>query len=125
MSPWAAGLTWLLVCQCAGEALARVLSLPVPGPVLGLVLLFLALAWRGIPAGVASAADGLARHLSLLFVPAGVGVISYARPLAAEWLPITLALVISVALTLAATALTFRWLAARTGTPPADTGVPD
>ena len=104
----------MLVCQCAGEALARVLSLPVPGPVLGLVLLFIALSWRGIPQGVATAADGLARHLSLLFVPAGVGVISYARPLAAEWVPITVALVVSVIVTLAATALTFRWLAART-----------
>jgi holin-like protein len=125
VSPWVSGLTWLLVFQCAGEALARVLALPVPGPVLGLVLLFFALSWRGIPEGVGSAADGLARHLSLLFVPAGVGVISYARPLAAEWIPITVALVVSVVLTLAATALTFRWLAARTTAQPPEKAAPD
>ena len=113
MSAWVGGLTWLLVFQCAGEALARVFALPVPGPVLGLVLLFIALSFRGIPDGLAAAAGGLARHLSLLFVPAGVGVISYAAPLAAEWLPIAAALVASTALTLAATALTFRWLARR------------
>jgi holin-like protein len=120
MSSWVGGITWLLVFQCAGEALARGFALPVPGPVLGLVLLFIALSIRGIPEGVAAAADGLARHLSLLFVPAGVGVISYAAPLAAEWLPIAMALVVSTALTLAATALTFRWLARRTASSDAD-----
>jgi holin-like protein len=106
-----AGVTWLLLFQCAGEALARVLGLPVPGPVVGMALLFGALRLRPrVPESVGVAADGLARHLSLLFVPAGVGVMLYLSRLADEWLPIVAALTISTVLAIAAAALTFAWL---------------
>ncbi len=108
MSPLLAGITWLLLFQCAGEALARVLGLPVPGPVVGMALLFGALRLRPrVPESVGVAADGLARHLSLLFVPAGVGVMLYLSRLAEEWLPIVAALTISTVLAIAAAALTF------------------
>jgi len=114
MSPLVAGLTWLLVCQCAGEAVARLAHLPVPGPVLGMAILFAGLRVRGrVPDALGLAADGLARHLSLLFVPAGVGVMLHAGRVAAEWLPIAVALVASTVLALAATALTFNWLVRR------------
>lgn len=116
MSPLLAGITWLLVFQCAGEALVRVLGLPVPGPVLGMVLLFGALRLRPrVPEGVGVAADGLARHLSLLFVPAGVGVMLYLSRLADEWLPIVAALVISTILAIAAAALAFARLSRAPG----------
>ena len=59
------------------------------------------------------AADGLARHLSLLFVPAGVGVMLHVARVADEWLPIVVALAVSTVLAIAATALTFQWLARR------------
>lgn len=115
MSPLLAGITWLLVFQCTGEALVRVLVLPVPGPVLGMVLLFGALRLRPrIPESVGVAADGLARHLSLLFVPAGVGVMLYLSRLADEWLPIVAALVISTILAIAAAALAFARLSRAT-----------
>ena len=78
MSPFLTGVTWLLLFQCAGEAISRLVSLPVPGPVIGMLLLFVALRARdGVPDSVGTAADGLAKHLSLLFVPAGVGVMMY------------------------------------------------
>jgi holin-like protein len=121
MSPLLAGITWLLVFQCAGEALVRVLGLPVPGPVLGMALLFGALRLRPrIPENVGAAADGLARHLSLLFVPAGVGVMLYLSRLADEWVPIVAALVISTILAIAVAALTFARLsrASREGSEP-------
>jgi len=93
MSPFLAGVTWLLLFQCAGEALSRLLSLPVPGPVLGMLLLFVALRLRDQGSEpIATAADALAKHLSLLFVPAGVGVMMYYGRLAGEWLPIATAL---------------------------------
>lgn len=115
MSPLLAGITWLLVFQCTGEVLVRVLVLPVPGPVLGMVLLFGALRLRPrIPESVGVAADGLARHLSLLFVPAGVGVMLYLSRLADEWLPIVAALVISTILAIAAAALAFARLSRAT-----------
>ena len=114
MSPFLAGVTWLLLFQCAGEAVSHVLGLPVPGPVVGMLLLFVALRIRDrIPDSISVAADALARHLSLLFVPAGVGVMMYFGRLAGEWLPIVVALVVSTVIALAVAALTFAALARR------------
>jgi putative effector of murein hydrolase LrgA (UPF0299 family) len=77
-----------------------------------MVLLFIALRLRKcVPEGIGIAADGLARHLSLLFVPAGVGVIAYTARLESEGVAIAAALLISAPLVLAATALTFNALA--------------
>jgi holin-like protein len=89
-----AGLTILLCCQLIGEALARWLSLPVPGPVIGMALLFLALLLRGgeAPRDLAQSADGLLANLGLLFVPAGVGVVLYLPVLAQDWAPLSLAI---------------------------------
>lgn len=119
MSPLLAGLTWLLVVQSAGEGIAIATGIPVPGPVIGMALLLVALRVRGgrdaaadAPLGVA--ADGLARHLSLLFVPAGVGVMLHAARLADEGAALAAALVASTVLALAATGLTFQWLVRRT-----------
>lgn len=114
MSPFLTGVTWLLVFQCAGEGAARLFGLPVPGPVVGMLALFAALRVRNrMPESLAVAADGLARHLSLLFVPAGVGVMLHFARLAEDWVPIVVALVISTILTLAAAGWTFsvlrRW----------------
>lgn len=106
-------LATLLCCQLAGELIARVTALPVPGPVIGLLVLFALLAARrGAPAELQVAADGLLRHLSLLFVPAGVGVMLHAARLEAEWPAILAAIVISTGLTIVVTSLVFR-LAAR------------
>ena len=116
MSPFLAGITWLLVFQFAGEVAVRLAGLPLPGPVVGMALLFAVLLARGaVPEALATAADGLAKHLSLLFVPAGVGVMMYARQLANEWVPIAAALVVSTVLAIAVAALVFRWLGGRGG----------
>lgn len=104
-----AALTQLLLFQLAGEVIARGLELPVPGPVLGMLFLFLALAWRGGAGGeLQSASQGLLQHLSLLFVPAGTGIIVHLHRVADEWLPLLLSLFISTAATLAVTALVMR-----------------
>ena len=108
-------LATLLVFQTIGEVFSYALALPVPGPVIGMALLVVWLRLR--PAAYARLRDtslGLLRHLSLLFVPAGVGVMLHSARLADEWLPITVALVASTALTIAVAALvtesTRRWL---------------
>jgi holin-like protein len=116
MSPFLAGVTWLLAFQCLGEALVRLSGAPLPGPVVGMALLATALIVRSrggapLPASLAAAADGLARHLSLLFVPAGVGVMLYVRQLAHEWLPIAVALAVSTVLAIGVAALVFQRLA--------------
>ena len=61
------GLAILLLCQSAGEAAVRLLHLPLPGPVLGLLLLMVALGWQRLRAPAGQAADALLQHLSLLF----------------------------------------------------------
>lgn len=71
------GLTWLLLMQSLGELLSRGLSLPFPGPVVGMVFLLLALRWPMVREPVALCADFLLGHLSLLFVPVGVGVMTH------------------------------------------------
>lgn len=114
MSPLLSGFTWLLLFQCAGEAVVQLAGLPIPGPVAGMALLFAALLARGrAPAALDVAADGLAKHLSLLFVPAGVGVMLHVARVADEWLPIVVALAVSTVLAIAVTAVVFQRLAQR------------
>ena len=104
-------LITLLGFQLAGEVIARALNLPLPGPVLGMLLLFAVLLVRdSTPEMLQKTAHGLLRHLSLLFVPAGVGIMTHLALLEREWLPTLLTLVLSTLLTLAITALVMRWL---------------
>ncbi|MBF0305944.1 MAG: CidA/LrgA family protein [Alphaproteobacteria bacterium] len=105
-------ITLLLLCQLAGEVAVRLVGLPVPGPVLGMMLLFGGLVWKGaVPEGLDGAAQGLLRHLSLLFVPAGVGVSLHLPLVAQEWLPISAALVGSTLATIMVTAWIMQRLA--------------
>ena len=114
MSPFLAGFTWLLLFQCAGEAIAHVTNVPIPGPVLGMALLLAVLLVRGRASeAMTTTSEGLARHLSLLFVPAGTGIMLHVAQIEAEWVPIVAAIVISTILALATAALTFQWIVRR------------
>lgn len=110
-------ITALLACQLAGEVAARALRLPVPGPVVGMVLLFLVLLVRGrpVPAGLGEVSDGLLGNLGLLFVPAGVGVVLYLPLLARDWAPISLAIVAGTLAAIAATGRIAQWLLRKHG----------
>lgn len=90
-----AGLTWLLGCQVAGELVVRLTGLPLPGPVVGMALLFALLQVRApaTDAGVFRVSDTLLSHLQLFFVPAGVGVVVYLGVLRDEAFPVVLGLV--------------------------------
>lgn len=104
-------LTLILGCQLAGELAAKSTGVSVPGPVIGMALLFAILAARGgVPDSLARAADGLLGNMQLLFVPAGVGVMLHFGLLGDDWLPIAAALVVSTLLTIAVTARTMAWL---------------
>ncbi|MFO1405796.1 MAG: CidA/LrgA family protein [Azonexus sp.] len=98
-------LTQILCFQLVGEAIARGLGLPLPGPVLGMLLLFLALTLRGgASANLQTTSQTLLQHLSLLFVPAGTGIVVHLHRVADEWLPLLVALMLSTAAALAVTA---------------------
>lgn len=104
-----AALSLLLVFQLVGEVAARGLDLPVPGPVIGMSLLFGWLAARGGPDDdLQSTSQGLLQHLSLLFVPAGTGVMLHLGRVADEWLALVAALFASTLATLVVTALVMR-----------------
>ncbi|THU01091.1 CidA/LrgA family protein [Lampropedia puyangensis] len=104
------GLAWLLVFQVVGEVLARVASLPVPGPVLGMLLLLPALQWRTVRVAVSACAGLLLSHLSLLFVPVGVGVMTHLGLLQSYGVRIVLVLVVSTWIGLWVTAWLLRAL---------------
>jgi len=109
-------LTLILLCQLVGEVCVLFTGLPVPGPVLGMLLL---LGWlfhrRDLPELVARTADTLLSHLSLLFVPAGVGVLVHWERMRGQWAAIAAALVLGTLITLAVTALTMTAVTRLTG----------
>jgi holin-like protein len=98
------GITVLLVCQLAGEVTARALNLPAPGPVLGMLLLFGMLLWRGAPDWLDQVGQGLLRLLPLFFVPAGVGIMNHVQLMQSEWLAIAVTLLVSTVITMIVTA---------------------
>ncbi len=102
--------TLILCCQLLGELAVSALTLPLPGPVVGMLLLFCLLVIRGfVPDGLGEVSDALLSSLSLLFVPAGVGVMLHFELLGAELIPLSVALVVSTLLTIAVTALVMVW----------------
>lgn len=130
-------LTLILLAQLIGEALARATDLPVPGPLIGLALLLLFLVLRDraprlaprllppalVDGRLEGTGKGLLANLSLMFVPAGAGIIGRLDVLEAHGVALAVIVLVSTLLTLAATALTFvavsRWLAkAKPGTKP-------
>jgi putative effector of murein hydrolase LrgA (UPF0299 family) len=114
--------TVILICQLVGEVVVRGSGLPVPGPVLGMILLLAILAARDRfraptppeqDGPIEATGKGLLAHLSLLFVPAGVGVIQRLDVFAAHGVAVAASLVLSTIAALVATVLTFvaaaRW----------------
>ncbi len=98
-------LTLLLLFQLGGELCVRALALPIPGPVIGMILLFLTLLAKGhVGQETRLNTAALLLHLSLLFVPAGVGIMVHLQRVGNEWLAISLALVISTFAGMAVTA---------------------
>ena len=112
-----ASLSLILLCQLAGEAFVRGLGLPMPGPVIGLIILLLVLLARDRFTllargplqgdGVESASRGLLANLSLLFVPAGVGVVQKLDLIVDHGIAFLGVLVVSVLITLLVTVATF------------------
>jgi holin-like protein len=102
------GFTILLLCQCAGELAVRLSGVPWPAPVLGMGFLLVALQWPLLRRPVEVVADALLSHLSLLFVPVGVGVITHVHLLAQYGGRMLLVIVLSTVAGLAVSALVLR-----------------
>ena len=102
------GLVAVVLFDLAGEAATRAFHLPLPGPVVGMVLLVIALLVRDdLATRVERGAALLLRHMSLFFIPAGVGIVAEGEMLRTEWLPISVAITVSTLLALLAGAGAF------------------
>lgn len=114
-----AAITFLLAFQLAGMVLVQGLGLAIPEPVVGMVLMFvwIRLQWP-VPEQLDALCTGLLSHLSLLFVPAAVGLLTYVDLLSEHWVPVFLALMISTPLSIAMGAWVFARVAKAINQPP-------
>ncbi|HWA80503.1 MAG TPA: CidA/LrgA family protein [Acetobacteraceae bacterium] len=104
-------LSLLLICQLLGTVIARASGVPIPGPVFGLILLMILLIIRrGPDPGLSTTAQALLRHLGLLFVPAGVGIVNELDVLRTNALALAVALPISTLLALVVTGFGMQFL---------------
>ncbi|MDO9526418.1 MAG: CidA/LrgA family protein [Gemmobacter sp.] len=109
-------LTIILCCQLVGEAISRTLLLPVPGPVLGMaILLVLCATVPGLADRLRPTTTGILANLSLLFVPAGVGVVGHLNTFGAEGPALAVAVIVSTIAAISAGALAFVAVAKLTG----------
>ena len=119
------GFTALLVAQAGGELLGRLLQSTLqwslPGPVLGMLIILLALALpsgRFIAEPVSQAAEPLMTHLSLLFIPVGVGVIVHLSLIATHGWRLAVVLMVSTLIGLLTTAWVLHKLWPQQSAPP-------
>lgn len=104
-------LTLILCCQLAGEFTVKATGITAPGPVIGMLFLLVILLLKGsVQNELETTANSLLNNLSLLFVPAGVGLMLHFQLIGKEWLPITISLIVSTILTIAITGLMMVWL---------------
>ena len=112
-------LTVLLLCQLTGEVLVRLLKLPLPGPVVGMVILFLGLVVRGrVPSGLDQTVKAILGNFALLFIPASVGVMVHLNAIWTEALPIAAAILGSTILTMVVTGRLMQALSKDKDNPP-------
>ncbi len=115
-------LAVLLLFQCVGEALAYAFRLSIPGPVIGMLFLFIAFILSPrLLEKVEESSHHVLKHMSLFFIPAGVGIMVSASGIAQHWLALLTAIVVSTLLTLAVTAISMQWLTKDHRSQPDDT----
>lgn len=104
------GFALLLVCQTLGELFVRGLRIPLPAPVVGMGVAWVMLSVPALRAPLGAAADVLLTHLSLLFVPVGVGVVAHLSQLQAHGMAFAVVLLLSTWIGLAVTSLVLKAL---------------
>lgn len=106
----------LLVLQWVGEVLVQALGLPLPGALVGALLLLVGLLLLGrLPKALEQTSAALLQNLMLLFIPIVAGVMLHFERIASEWLPFLASGIGGAVLTLLVTAAVFRWLLQRSG----------
>lgn len=107
----------LVGVQLLGLWLVQLLSIPVPGVLLGIGLMLVILMIFGrLPEALTRISNFLLAHLMLLFIPSVVAIMTQAEIIATEWLPFILACILATAITMIATAATFQYMLKRQST---------
>ncbi|MBS7349979.1 MAG: CidA/LrgA family protein [Comamonas sp.] len=106
-------LLGLLALQWLGEWLVLALHLPLPGALVGALLLLAGLLWLGrLPKTLEQVANALLQNMMLLFIPIIAGVMLHFERIAREWLPFLASAIVGTVVTMLATAWVLRWLLA-------------
>lgn len=106
-----ASIAALLLLQLIGTIIIRLTGIPLPGPVVGMLILFVFLLWRGAtPRPFESVTRALLQNLALLFVPAGVGIITHLQAVADQWVALSITLVASATVAIVVTGFVLHWL---------------
>lgn len=101
----------LAACQIAGSLISHYLHLPIPGTVIGLLMLLVALSLlRRVPSALREVADHLLKHLNLFYIPAAIGIMAHVVLVRQDILPILAALFGSTFLSLIIGVLVFQWV---------------
>lgn len=96
------GLSWLVLCQLLGTVLNVLLVPMLPGPIIGMLLLFVFLMLRGeVGESLSVASSSLLKYLPLILVPPAVGVMAYASDIAADFWSVAGALLLSLLISVA------------------------
>ncbi len=108
------GLAILLTFQCLGELIKAATGLILPGPIIGMFLLFIALClWRSVPATLNQSSQRLIQYLGLMFLPPSVGLFFLGERFDNQWPAIIAAMVLGTLLSLIVSGLLMKWLVAR------------
>lgn len=107
------GLAWLLVFQLIGELVSRLFGWIVPGSVVGMVLLFVFLAFVPTPKSMRVVSESLIKNLGVMFLPPAAGLFFLPPEVTNQWVALLAALVIGTAISLALCALLLKWLVSR------------
>lgn len=114
---WLLGAGLLLAFDLAGRTLVATFALPVPGPVLGMLLLLLALMLFGrVPRGLAEVAEQILRYLVLILLPATVGIYFLQDLPISDWIALAIAMVVGTLISFTLTALLLNRLIHRSST---------
>lgn len=115
---WLAGAAILVVFELLGRSLVPMLPFPVPGSVLGMLLLLLSLMVYGeVPRGLAVVSEQLLRMLVLIFLPAAVGIYFLRDLSPRDWFALFAAMIVGTLVTLTISGLLLNALLKRSASP--------
>lgn len=114
-------LSILFLLQWCGATLTKVLHMPLPGSLVGMLLLLAWLMLRGsLSQELQQTGQVLLQNLMLLFIPFVAGIMVQIKQISAQWFPFLAACILGTAATLITTAWTLRWMLTWQRRSPAD-----